>query len=195
MNTNAGILENLITSRVKRNLLKLFLTNPGTEFYIRDIARRVSEPPNAVYRELGYLEKAGLVAPRRAGNLKYYSVVRESPVYPALKKIIYATIGFGDYLTEKLKEAGQIDLAFIYGSVARNEETSKSDIDLFVVGNIDEEDVHRLVSQMEEDIGRPVNYTLMDKAEYIKRKAGDEPFLKRVLNGEKLLLTGSYELD
>ena len=195
MNNNAGILEYLITSRVKRNLLKLFLTNPATEFYVRDIARRVGEPPNAVYRELGYLEKAGLVAPRRAGNLKYYSVVRESPVYPALKKIIYATIGFGDYLAEKLQETSKIDLAFIYGSVARNEETPRSDIDLFIVGDIGEEDLHRLVSHVEADIGRPVNYMLMDRAEYLQRKAGDEPFLKRVLNGEKLLLAGSYELD
>ncbi len=50
--------EYIITSKAKRNILKLFLTNPNTEFYVREISRRTGEPLNAVRRELGYLGKA-----------------------------------------------------------------------------------------------------------------------------------------
>jgi len=80
------MLEYIITSRVKRSLLRLVLTNPNNEFYVREISRLIEEPINAVRRELGYLEKAGLVNTRYAGNLKYYSANKEPPVYPEMKK-------------------------------------------------------------------------------------------------------------
>ena len=189
------MLEYIITSKAKRGLLKLLLTNPDSEFYVRDISRRIGEPINAVRRELGYLKKAGLIKSRSAGNLKYYSVVKEFPIYPELKKIIYATVGFGDYLEDKLKDSEQIELAFIYGSVAKDEETAKSDVDLFIVGEIDEDELHELVSQVERDVGRDVNYTLMSKAEFEKRLKNKNPFVKRVMDEKKLVLKGNGNVD
>jgi len=187
-------LDYLITSKAKRSLLKLFYANPQREFYLREIARLTSEPLSAVQRELGYLEKAGLVTSRRAGNLKYYSVVKESPLYPELKKIVYATIGLGDYLKGKFQGSGQIELAFVYGSVASNEETSRSDIDLFIVGGIGEEALHEAVAEIEKDIGRTVNYTLMDRREFRKRLKEKEPFVTRVMAGKKLVLKGDPDV-
>ncbi len=187
-------LEYLITSKAKRSLLRLFFTNPERNFYVREIARLTGEPLNAVSRELGHLEKAGIVESRTRGNLKYYSVVKEFPLYSELKKIIYATVGLGDYLTARLEDVEQIDIAFIYGSVAKNEETARSDVDLFVVGEIEEERLHQLVSQAENDIGRTINYTLMSEAEFQERLKGGEPFLKRVMSGEKLVLKGNPDV-
>lgn len=189
------MLEYLITSKAKRNLLKLFLTNPDTEFYIREISRRTAEPLNAVRRELGYLEKAGLVRSRPAGNLKYYSVVKEFPFYTELKKIIYSTVAFGDYLKDRFKDSRQIELAFIYGSVARDEETPKSDVDLFIVGEIDEDELAGLVSQVEEQLGRIIHYTLMGRVEFDKRIKNNNPFVTRVMGEKKLVLKGNYDLD
>ena len=79
------MLEYIITSRTKRNLLKLFLTNPDRTFYVREIARLTDEPVNAVRRELDYLGKAGLLKTANRGNQKYYSVIKEFPLYPELK--------------------------------------------------------------------------------------------------------------
>ena len=62
-----------------------------------------------------------------------------------MEKISYATIGLGEYLSNRLKDSELIELAFIYGSVANDEETKKSDIDLFVVGEVEEEKLQRLV--------------------------------------------------
>ena len=185
------MLEHIITSKAKRSLLKLFLTNPESSIYTREIARRTGEPLNAVRRELGHLEKAGLIASRREGNLKLYSLIKESPLYTELKRIVYATIGIGDYLTDRLADSGQIELAFIYGSVARDDETAMSDIDLFVVGNIDEEELHNTVSQIENDIGRSVNYTIMTGEEFAERIRSAEPFVKRVMSEKKIILKGN----
>jgi len=188
------MLEYIITSKAKRNILKLFLTNPDTEFYVREISRRTSEPLNAVRRELGYLEKAGLVRSRYAGNLRYYSVVKEFPLYQELKKIVYATIGLGDYLAARLRESNQIELAFIYGSVARDEETAKSDVDLFVVGEIDEDELHSLVYEAQKEVGREINYTLMSRTEFKKRLKNNNPFVTHVMEEKQLVLKGNPDV-
>lgn len=188
------MLEHLITSQAKRRLLKLFITNPDSDFYTREIAKLTGESPNGVRRELAHLEKAGLVKSRREGNLKYYSLVQDFPFYPELKRIIYATVGLGDYLGAKLKEPQQIELAFVYGSVAKNGETAKSDIDLFVVGEIDESELHSIVSQIEADIRRSINYILMSKDEFQKRLSENESFVKRVMKEEKIILKGNPDV-
>ncbi|MDH5364250.1 MAG: nucleotidyltransferase domain-containing protein [Dehalococcoidia bacterium] len=188
------MLEYFITSKTKRSLLKLFLTNPERQFYIREIAKLTGEPFNAVRRELGYLEKAGLLKSHREGNLKYFELVKEFPFYPELKKIIYSTIGLGDYLRDKFKDSESIELAFIYGSVARDEETEKSDIDLFVVGEIDEGELHKLISDIESEIRREINYTLMTKREFIESIGRAEPFIKRIERKEKIMLKGNLDV-
>jgi predicted nucleotidyltransferase len=188
------MLEYFITSKAKRSLLKLFLTNPDRQFYTREIAKLTGEPLNAVRRELGYLEKAGLLRSHKEGNLKYFEVVKEFPLYPELKKIIYATIGIGDYLSNRLKDSDSVELAFIYGSVAKDEETKKSDIDLFVVGEVEEEDLQQLVSDIEREIGREINYTLMTKREFDERIKRGEPFLKRIEKEKKLMLKGNLDV-
>jgi predicted nucleotidyltransferase len=188
------MLEYLITSRTKRNLLKLFLTNPDRTFYVREIARLTDEPLNAVRRELDYLEKAGLLKSSNRGNQKCYGVIKEFSFYSELKKIIYATIALGDYLNVKFSDSRDIELAFIYGSVARNEETEKSDIDLFIVGKIGEDDLHRSILEIENDIGRQVNYTLMDRNEFNNRREKGEPFIKRILAEPKIVLKGDPDV-
>lgn len=168
--------------------------NPDRPFYMREIAKITGEPLNAVRRELGYLEKAGLLKSGRRGNLKYYSVVKEFPLYPELKKIIYATVGLGDYIGSKFTDGGDVDLVFIYGSVARNEETARSDIDLFVMGQIKEDTLHEMVAKAEKEIGRQISYTLMSKNEFDERQKKGEPFLKRVLADRKIIIKGNMDV-
>jgi predicted nucleotidyltransferase len=184
------MLERFITSKTKRKLLKLFILHPEKSFYIRELEKLTKEPVTAVRRELGYLEEAGFLKSRKEGNLKYFEVNKDFPIYPELKKIIYSTIGFGDYLKEKLSSYNSIDVAFIYGSVARNDENIQSDIDLFVVGDADHKNLHA-ISNIEEEIGREINYTSMTRQEFEDRLKKKDSFLTRILREEKILLKGT----
>jgi len=82
------ILKYFITSKAKRNVLHLFLRDPGKRYYTREVARLTGEPLNAVRRELGYLETAGLLRSHVQGNLKYYEVVKSFPMLGQWRKII-----------------------------------------------------------------------------------------------------------
>lgn len=84
------MLERFITSKTKRKLLKLFILHPEKSFYVRELEKLLQEPVAAVRRELGYLEEAGFLKSRKAGNLKYFEVNKDFPIYPELKKIIYS---------------------------------------------------------------------------------------------------------
>jgi DNA-binding transcriptional ArsR family regulator len=85
------ILKYFITSKAKRNVLHLFLKDTGKRYYTREVARLTGEPLNAVRRELGYMEKAGLLSSRAQGNLKYYEIVKSFPLLAQWRKIILET--------------------------------------------------------------------------------------------------------
>lgn len=190
---NKNMLEHFITSKTKRKLLKLFVLHPDKSFYVRQIEKLTQEPVTAVRRELNHLEKAGFLKSRRDANLKYFEVDRTFPFYSELKKMIYSTIGLKDYLEEKLHDFDVIELAFIYGSVARNGEREQSDVDLLVVGGIDQENFRNAISACEKELGREINYTLMSRQEFDERSKRNDPFLKRVLREKKILLKGSLD--
>jgi len=187
------MLEYFITSKTKRKMLKLFVLHPEKSFYVRQIEKLIQEPVTAVRRELSYLEKAGFLKSWKEGNLKYFEVNKSFPFHAELKKVIYSTIGLRDYLEEKLHDFNSIDLAFIYGSVARDEEGKQSDIDLLVVGSVDQGNLHKTISGFEEELGREINYTLMTKQEFDGRTQRNDPFLKRILKEKKILLKGSLD--
>ncbi len=84
-------LKYFITSKAKRNLLKFFLTDINASYYTREASRLTGEPLNAVRRELGYLEKAGLLRSYMQGNLKYYEVIQSFPLLAEWRRIILET--------------------------------------------------------------------------------------------------------
>ena len=187
------MLEHFITSRAKRNVLKLLLTNPNKPFYIHELSRLTGEPVNAVSRETRNLEKAGLLKSKKQGNLKYYEVQKEFPLYHEFKKIIYSTVGLREYLEQYVRHWDDVEIAFIYGSVANDEETSASDIDLFIVGPLEENVLHQAISRIEKETGRTINYILMSTEEFHRRIRNGEPFLKRVMDSPKIVIKGTNE--
>lgn len=189
------MLKYFITSKTKRKLLRLFLLNPEKSFYIREMEKLINEPINGIRRELKNLQKAGFLKVRRDGNRKLFRVNNGFPIISELKTIIYSTIGIGDYLKEHIENIEDIEFAFIYGSVAKDEETATSDIDIFLVGKISEKKFHKVISDLEEHIGRDINYTLMSKQEFEKRRKENDPFIKRILNESKIILKGNSIVD
>ena len=185
------MLKYLISSRPKRKLLSLFLTHPEEKFYIRQLERLVSEPVGAIQRELPKLEKMGLVKFEIGNGRKNYFLDKTCPIKEELKSIILKTIALGERIKELIKKTKNIKYAFIYGSVAKGEEDIKSDIDLMVIGNIDEIKLQEKIQQIESKISRTINYTLMNIEEFKKRLNEKEPFLMRILRDRKIEIIGS----
>lgn len=184
------MLEGLFSSKVRVQLLVLFLTKPDEEFYIRELARETGEHPYAVQRELRHLERLGFLIVRSRGRRKYYSLVRTFPLYPELKSMVLKTAGLGDLLREALQNLGSIERAFIYGSVAAGTEDASSDIDLMLVGEVDLLALAPVITGLEERLGRSINYVVYSPEEFRQRRDKADPFLEEVLSNPRIMLIG-----
>ncbi|MEA2003696.1 MAG: nucleotidyltransferase domain-containing protein [archaeon] len=184
------MLQKLFTSRTRVKLLTLFLMNPDREIYVREIARDIGENINSVRRELTNLEEIGLLTSKRKGNLRYYVTDRNMPIYEELTSIILKTEGIAKILKDNLYEMGDIKIAFIYGSFARGEAMTESDIDVFIIGNVNEDILIVAVREIEKKLSREVNYILFMPEEFEERLKNKDPFVLNVLREPKIMFIG-----
>ncbi|MHB1361888.1 MAG: nucleotidyltransferase domain-containing protein, partial [Thermoleophilia bacterium] len=116
---------------------------------------------------------------------------RNSPIFEEMRSIIMKTVGPGDSLSQALADGGdKIEAAFIFGSIARGEDSGLSDIDLLVVGSITGRELSSLISSVRKFIGREINQLAMTSAELKKRVKDRDHFLTTVLGQPKLFLVG-----
>jgi predicted nucleotidyltransferase len=188
------MLNKIFTSKTRVKILTLFLMNPDTELFIREISRIIDENINAVRRELSNLENIGLLKSKNKGNMKYYTINKDFSIYPELKSIILKTEGVSKVIKNDLINLGNIELAFIYGSFASGEDTRDSDLDIFLVGNINEDQLIKELSKLEETLSREINYVLFSKEELDKRIKEKDPFISNVLSGPKIIILGNLEI-
>jgi predicted nucleotidyltransferase len=196
MSTSSGNngLATTMFGKARRAVLSLLYGHTDEAFYLRQVVRVTGIGLGPAQRELKQLTDAGIIQRMVRGKQVYYQANVKCPIFAELKSLIVKTAGLADVLRETLAPlAEQIAIAFVYGSMASGEATSESDIDLLVVGNIDEMALHGALSQAENRLGRPVNYTLMSQLEFDKRRSEKGGFIARVLLGQKIMILGSID--
>ena len=184
------MLGRLFTSGTRVKLLALFLMNPEREMYIREIVRTTGANINSIRRELANLEEIGLLTSTRKGNLKYYATNKKMPIYDELTSIILKTEGIAKVLKNNLAVIGNLKIAFIYGSFARGDTTTDSDIDLFIIGDVDEDKLIVTVREIEEKLSREINYVLYTPEEFEERLRNNDPFVSNVMKETKIIFIG-----
>lgn len=188
------MLEELFSSQARVAILRLFLLSPDDRFYVREVAARTSQPRRAVQRQLPKLEAIGLLEHTIDGNRKYYRANKDCPIFPELKSIFLKTVGLGDALRGFLGQAeGAIHVAFIYGSYAKGEESTTSDIDLFVVGTITARELSAVLATARSELGREINPVMMTPREFTAKVASRNHFVLSLLEEPKTFLVGNAE--
>jgi predicted nucleotidyltransferase len=191
MSTEGSGVGNVIFGRTRGAVLALLFGHAEQSFYTRQIAREAGASVGAVQRELESLSKVGLIVRNKLGNQVFYQANREANVFPEMRTLVNKTIGVFHVLRTALQALSKrIVVAFVYGSVARGEETAQSDIDIMVIGDAKLGDILSRLSRIEKAIGRPVNPTVYSIAEFKSKRAGGNHFLDAVLKGKKVFLLG-----
>ena len=194
MNTSirTKTLGTTLFSKARGAVLALLYGHAEESFYLRQIARVTGAGLGPVQRELKLLTEAGIVRRTVSGRQVYYRVNTESPVFPELKSLVAKTAGIGDTLRAALSPiADRIKVAFVYGSVARGEGTGRSDVDVLVVGDVAFAEVVAALQGAQETLGREINPTVFPVAEISKKLSENVHFLRTVLAGPKIFLTGT----
>ena len=188
-------MANALFSKARQRVLAVLFGNPGRSFYANEVIALAQSGTGAVQRELAALSEAGLLTVRRQGNQKHYQANADAPVFTELRGLVLKTMGLADVLRVALAPlAPQITLAFIYGSVAKQQDTAASDIDVMIVGeDLGYADVFGALESAAAMLGRKVNPTLYTPAEIAKRIGNDNVFVTRVQRQPKIWLIGDEE--
>jgi predicted nucleotidyltransferase len=184
----------LLFSAYRRKVLALLLLRPQQRYHVREIARLTGIVPGSLHRELKQLAKAGLLVREDSGNQVLYRANRACPIYEELAGIFRKTIGLADILREALQPLGNaLELAFVFGSVARGEENTDSDIDLLVLGSVGFVAVVSALADTHHQLGREVNPVVMTRAEFIQKFHAEDRFVRRIDGEAKIFVVGGED--
>jgi predicted nucleotidyltransferase len=188
---NIGALDALFPS-ARTGVLTATMLEPERWWFMTELARHLGTVPSSLQRELESMVAAGLLLRREDGRRAYFKANVESPVFKDLRGLLEKTVGLVPVLTAALKPYGdRIELAILYGSVAREEEHAGSDVDLMIVGALEQIDLLPALRRLEARFRREVNVTLFSPREFRRKLAKGDHFLKEVLKGKTVLLKGS----
>ena len=194
----AGSLADALFSGTQQRVLGLLFGQPERSFYATELINLAGMGSGAVQRELARLAQTGLVTVKPVGNQKHYQANPASPIYEELCGMVRKTVGLAEPLRVALAPlATQIKAAFVYGSVAKKQDTASSDIDLMLVSDTLTFGDTILALQAATDLlGREVNPNIFTPQDFVKRLNEGGSFVSRVMAQPKLWpIGGEHDLS
>ncbi len=187
-------LNDIITSRARIKILELFLGDISEMYHVRGVVRQTNEEINAIRRELGRLEKAGILKSESRGNRLYYWVRKDYLLYGDLLSIVAKLTGLGKDVIDNRKKIGKISFVMFSGRFTRRKKRKKEeDVDILVVGEVVLPELAALIRKEESKRGHEINYTVMSREELDFRKKRRDPFLLGILSGSRVMIIGDEE--
>jgi len=194
MGTQAGrlVADRGLFGHTRSAVLAMLYGHVERSFYLRQLVRAIGAGHGALQRELKHLTDMGLVVRRAQGNQVLYQANSQSPIFSEIKSLITKTIGIHDVIRSALVTLGMdIQIVFVYGSVARHKESAGSDVDLMVLGNASFSDVVSALGPAQRTLGREINPTVFPVNEFRSKLAAGNHFLRSVMKEKKLFVLGT----
>ena len=176
-------------------LFRWLFVQPERRFHLSELRRLTGLGSASLQRELRKLTEAGLVTSEWVGNLRCFQANRQSPVFNELSTLTRKTLGIEPQLREALSDLQPwLCAAWIYGSVARQTDTARSDIDVMLIGeDLALGEILECLLPLEGELGRKINPTCYSPAEFARRRAEPDSFVNRVLTQPILPLIGATD--
>ncbi|MFC7418307.1 nucleotidyltransferase domain-containing protein [Iodobacter arcticus] len=186
------MLADLLLGQYRRRVLALLLLHPESAWHVREIARLTQTQAGTLNRELSKLAAAGVLLASKVGNQKHYRANVDCPVFAELAGLLRKTAGVADVLAGALAAlAERIDVALVYGSVARGEERAASDIDVLVLGDVSFVEVVTAFYPLQAELGREINPVVYSIDEFKAKLTQRQAWALDVMKQQKMYLIGN----
>jgi uncharacterized protein len=186
---------NSLFPKTKQKILSFLFLHPDQKYYLMEIAHGTKVSRGTLHRELKPLVMDGILQSERKNKQVFYFVNRTGPLYEELRRIIYKSFGVSEIIKKALKPLKpKPTAAFIYGSVARFEDNSNSDIDLMIIGDVDFKNINKQVSLAESELGRKINPTIYPIEEFQQKLVASNHFLVSVLETPLIFIVGDFSV-
>lgn len=193
------MIDALFGSKTRVKLLHLFLNNPNRAFYVREITRKIDEQINSVRRELANMLSIGIIRSETSNNRLYYEINQDYPHFAPLRDIFAdeklqsdaaSSFEVNDW-HKRLKAMGDVRVAIFSGSLVHG---SGSEVDVLIAGNVNKTQAKKFFKELEEDEGRPLNYTVMSYEDFYYRLSIKDRFISGILSGKCSILLDTERL-
>lgn len=171
------MLKHLFTSKAREKLLTIFLLNEDTEFFVRELTRKVDEQINSVRRELDNLKQLGLLKSRMRNRKKFFFINKHFILFNDLKNIIKKSQHANNSLIKKIANFGEIDLLVMSGSFVEKE----SPVDLLIVGTVDKEALGQFLDTDEVNVKKPIKFSILTRDDFLYRWKCKDKFITEIL--------------
>jgi predicted nucleotidyltransferase len=184
-------LAHFLLGQSRSAVLSALFLRPEVGLHVRELARLTGVSPGSLHRELRNLADMGLLIRQETGRQVYYRANTQCPVYDELAGLLRKTAGLVDVLREALLPlATKIEMAFVFGSMARGDAHTHSDVDVMLVGNLEFSEAVLALSDAQTTLRREVNPTVMSRTEFNSRLDQSDSFVAQVWRGSKLWVMG-----
>ena len=184
-------LGDALFTTTQQKVLGLLYVQPDKSFYVKEILRLTGMGVATIKRELERMLSAGILQMNKVGNQHHYQADPACPIYNELLNIVKKTFGVTDVIALTLAPfAERIDWAFIFGSVASGKETSTSDIDLMIIGDVGFTEVVTDLYSIQETLGREINPKIYSREEWTQMKNKKDAFINEILAKPRMDVIG-----
>jgi predicted nucleotidyltransferase len=186
--------ELLFPAQYRRKALALLLLWPDRGLHVREISRITRSSPGTMAKELDQLQRVGLLQKHRIGNQVRFSANQDHPVYPELSALLRKTVGLADVLATALAPLeDQIDIAFVFGSMARATEHAASDVDVAIIGAINFGAALNALYPAQETLQREINPKVFSADEWREKRRASSTFLQELVDKPKIFVIGTQD--
>ena len=176
-------MEKLFGSKTRAKLLALFFESPDKSYYVREITRVIEEQINSVRRELSNLESLGLVKNETYENKVYYSANIKHPFARPMTEMFARKI---EVMRDKtVRKSGWDEYIkpvknYLSALLVTNRIPGQEGIDLLIVGDDKTKKLSHWAEVVEKKQGKPLNYAIMSREDYLYRKSVKDRFISEV---------------
>lgn len=169
--------------------------HPERSYHLSELRRLTGLGSASLQREINRLVVAGLANSALKGNQRQISANLQSPLFKELSDLTRKVMGAAALITEALRPIEQkIEVAFLYGSVAKQSDHAESDIDIMMIGSdLTLGEVLEQLLPAEEMLCRKVNPTCYTVGEFKKRLSDTDSFVNKVLSQPIIQLFGNMD--
>ncbi len=205
-------LEKLFGSPARVRLIRLFLQNAEHQFTLPEIISWSRINQNAVKSEISRFINIGLIQKKNkqvgtvdeTKNSKnarkllkkavFYTVNQQFEFYPELHNLITrSSTASRKELLRQIKSLGGVKLAILSGVFLNKEDTRRTDL-LLVGDNLSKRKLDNLLARTESELGKAVNYTVMETEEFKYRRNMFDRFLRDILEYSHEKLINKFDL-
>jgi len=153
------MLETIITSKTRLNLLIKFFLNIANKGYLNSLASEFGESTNSVRKELNNLTKAGYLTKNDSNNKVIYSANVKHPMFNILQSIVRKHLGIEDIIENVLNNIGTIEKIILLGDYAKGIDSGL--IEVLIVGKkINKDYLDDIQPKIEKEINRKINFLI-----------------------------------